>query len=198
MLVRFGPECFITTFVEKVWIKRWRFKIKWRNLQQLLISFKILLLGSEMKIDKLRNSNQPTSFILYSNLKVLGVKILNCKSKMLWSFIIAKIRFPLDWKLELHHSLWWMEQPFSEGNTKIWRRLNRKHFKFTLVTNWAWINFHLVSASNYIISGSTGFESAKACAVIEDSPRENVLDDSSYFTNSPVSVKPGKSKNLYH
>ena len=53
-------------------------------------------------------------------------------------------------------------------------------------------NFDLVSASNYIISGSTGFESAKACAVIEDSPRENVLDDSNYFTNSPVSVKPGK------
>ena len=37
-----------------------------------------------------------TSFILYSNLKLLGVKILNCKSKMLWSLIIAKIKFPLE------------------------------------------------------------------------------------------------------
>ena len=56
-----------------------------------------------------------------------------------------------------------------------------------------------VSASNYIISGSTGFEAAKACAVIDDAPR--VLDtdhggpgDTSgqLLTTPPVSVKTGK------
>ena len=43
-----------------------------------------------------------------------------------------------------------------------------------------------ISASNYIISGSTGFtESAKACAVIEESPRAtDTLATSSYTTPS--------------
>ena len=49
------------------------------------------------------------------------------------------------------------------------------------------------SASNYIISGSSGFETAKACAVIEDTPRSNenqISIDDNY--DLPVSVKPGK------
>ena len=50
------------------------------------------------------------------------------------------------------------------------------------------------SASNYIISGSSGFETAKACAVIEDTPRSNenqISIDDNY--DLPVSVKPGKN-----
>ena len=49
------------------------------------------------------------------------------------------------------------------------------------------------SASNYIISGSSGFETAKACAVIEETPRSNenqISIDDNY--DLPVSVKPGK------
>ena len=49
------------------------------------------------------------------------------------------------------------------------------------------------SASNYIISGTSGFETAKACAVIEDTPRSNenqISIDDNY--DLPVSVKPGK------
>ena len=57
----------------------------------------------------------------------------------------------------------------------------------------------LILASNYIISGSTGFEVAKACAVIDDVPR--VLDQdpdipgdpSQLLTTPPVSVKTGKN-----
>lgn len=45
------------------------------------------------------------------------------------------------------------------------------------------------AASNYIITGSTGFETAKACAVIEDSrPNENVLS----IDEDTVSLKPGE------
>ena len=49
------------------------------------------------------------------------------------------------------------------------------------------------SASNYIISGSSGFETAKACAVIEETPRSNenqISIDDNY--DLPVSVKPGE------
>ena len=65
------------------------------------------------------------------------------------------------------------------------------------------------SASNYIISGSSGFETAKACAVIEETPRSNenqISIDDNY--DLPVSVTPGRvfyqfdlrlnSKQLYH
>ena len=56
----------------------------------------------------------------------------------------------------------------------------------------------LISASNYVISGSAGFEAAKACAVIDDVPR--VLnqdqgdpgDPSQLMTTPTVSVKTGK------
>ena len=54
-------------------------------------------------------------------------------------------------------------------------------------------NYFSFSASNYIISGSSGFETAKACAVIEDTPRSNenqISIDDNY--DLPVSVKPGK------
>ena len=45
------------------------------------------------------------------------------------------------------------------------------------------------SASNYIITGSTGFETAKACAIIEDSRiEENLLLD-----ENRVSTKSGES-----
>lgn len=54
----------------------------------------------------------------------------------------------------------------------------------------------LISASNYIISGSTGFEAAKACAVIDDAPRVpdqgHTGDTSQLLTTPPVSVKTGK------
>ena len=51
----------------------------------------------------------------------------------------------------------------------------------------------LISASNYIISGSSGFETAKACAVIEETPRSNenqISIEDNY--DLPVSVKPGE------
>ena len=57
----------------------------------------------------------------------------------------------------------------------------------------------LISASNYIISGSTGFEAAKACAVIDDVPRaldqdpDDPGDPSQLLTTPPVSVKTGKN-----
>ena len=57
----------------------------------------------------------------------------------------------------------------------------------------------LISASNYIISGSTGFEAAKACAVIDDVPRaldqdpDDPGDHSQLLTTPPVSVKTGKN-----
>ena len=57
----------------------------------------------------------------------------------------------------------------------------------------------LISASNYVISGSTGFESAKACAVINEVPRvldqdpDNPGDLSQLLTTPPVSVKTGKN-----
>ena len=50
----------------------------------------------------------------------------------------------------------------------------------------------LSSASNYIITGSTGFETAKACAIIEDSRiEENLLVDENL-----VSTKSGESLKL--
>ena len=52
----------------------------------------------------------------------------------------------------------------------------------------------IISASNYIISGSSGFETAKACAVIEETPRSNenqISIEDNY--DLPVSVKPGKN-----
>ena len=48
----------------------------------------------------------------------------------------------------------------------------------------------LSSASNYIITGSTGFETAKACAIIEDSRIEEnlLLDDNVIATKSGESL----------
>ena len=43
-------------------------------------------------------------------------------------------------------------------------------------------------ASNYIITGSTGFETAKACAIIEDSRMEENL----LLNDNHVSTKSGE------
>ena len=48
----------------------------------------------------------------------------------------------------------------------------------------------LFSASNYIITGSTGFETAKACAIVEDSRiEENLLS----LDENHISTKSGES-----
>ena len=48
----------------------------------------------------------------------------------------------------------------------------------------------LSSASNYIITGSTGFETAKACAIVEDSRVEEnlLLDENLIATKSGESI----------
>ena len=48
----------------------------------------------------------------------------------------------------------------------------------------------LSSASNYIITGSTGFETAKACAIVEDSRMEEnlLLDENLIATKSGESI----------
>ena len=47
-------------------------------------------------------------------------------------------------------------------------------------------------ASNYIITGSTGFETAKACAIIEDSRMEENL----LLNDNHVSTKSGESETM--
>ena len=70
------------------------------------------------------------------------------------------------------------------------RNSNKTRNIFKRISSLITVSF---SASNYIISGSSGFETAKACAVIEDTPRSNenqISIDDNY--DLPVSVKPGK------
>ena len=47
-------------------------------------------------------------------------------------------------------------------------------------------------ASNYIITGSTGFETAKACAIIEDSRMEENL----LLNDNHVSTKSGEFETM--
>ena len=47
-------------------------------------------------------------------------------------------------------------------------------------------------ASNYIITGSTGFETAKACAIIEDSRMEENLQ----LNDNHVSTKSGEFETM--
>ena len=79
-----------------------------------------------------------------------------------------------------------VEQQPSQFYSRNFQQQNRNIWKKSFIT----VSF---SASNYIISGSSGFETAKACAVIEDTPRSNenqISIDDNY--DLPVSVKPGK------
>ena len=79
-----------------------------------------------------------------------------------------------------------VEQQPSQFYSRNFKQQNRNIWKKSFIT----VSF---SASNYIISGTSGFETAKACAVIEDTPRSNenqISIDDNY--DLPVSVKPGK------
>lgn len=121
---------------------------------------------------------------------------------MLWSLIIAKIRFPLELpKLEPWQrlSLWWkLVSNLGSLAPRCFQGILNMEAVLAICAIRGPPNLItlLISASNYIISGSTGFEAAKACAVIDDAPR--VLDQgqtgdtSQLLTTPPVSVKTGK------
>ena len=123
---------------------------------------------------------------------------------MLWSLIIAKIRFPLELpKLEPWQrlSLWWkLVSNLGSLAPRCFQGILNMEAVLAICAIRGPPNLItlLISASNYIISGSTGFEAAKACAVIDDAPR--VLDQgqtgdtSQLLTTPPVSVKTGKKE----
>ena len=96
--------------------------------------------------------------------------------------IIAKIIFPVEFGLfNVRQSL----PKLKARSEQIW------FYKTLFVPD---LLLFLISASNYIISGSSGFETAKACAVVEDTPRSNenqISIENNY--DLPVSVKPGKN-----